>query len=138
MAVITDYIEVSTRGNRDVVDLTPGVQQAVVKHGIENGIAVVFVPGSTAAVTTVEYEPGLKIDIDQFLERILPYTGSYHHHETWHDDNGAAHVQAALIGPSLTVPVVKGALTLGTWQQVVLIDCDTRARKRRIVVQLLY
>jgi secondary thiamine-phosphate synthase enzyme len=138
MAVITEYIDVATRGNRDMVDLTHGIQQAVVKHKISDGIVVVFVPGSTAAVTTIEYEPGLKKDIEQFLEKILPYTGSYHHHETWHDDNGAAHIQAALLGPSLTVPVVNGALTLGTWQQVVLIDCDTRARKRQVVLQILY
>ena len=108
------------------------------EFGAADGIAVVFAPGSTAGVTTVEFEPGLEKDIDLFLERIVPYGGRYHHHETWHDDNGSSHLQAALIGPSVAVPFVKGEPVLGTWQQVVLIDCDTRPRNRKIVVQMVY
>ncbi len=138
MAVITDYISVTTRGGRDVVDLTADVQRILGKHGIESGIAVVFAPGSTAGITTIEFEPGLQSDMDEFLERILPYDAAYRHHNTWHDDNGAAHLQAAMIGPSLTVPVISGSLALGTWQQIVLIDCDTRSRNRRLVVQILF
>lgn len=138
MSVITDYISVSTGGARDVIDLTPDVQSIIAKHGLDQGIAVVFVPGSTAAITTIEFEPGLSLDLREFLEKLLPYGVNYHHHNTWNDDNGAAHLQSALIGPSLTVPVVSGSLALGTWQQIVLVDCDTRARNRRIVVQLLY
>ncbi len=137
MAVKTDYISVSTKGNRDVVDLTPGLRKIIGRSGVTDGIATVFSPGSTAAVTTIEYEPGLKKDIDAFLERIAPYGARYCHHETWHDDNGSSHLQAALIGPSVTVPVVQGEPALGTWQQVVLIDCDTRPRKREIVVQIV-
>lgn len=138
MPVKTDYITVKTKGNRDVVDLTPRLREILGGSGILDGIAVVFAPGSTAAVTTIEYEPGLKKDIDLFLERIAPYGARYHHHETWHDDNGSAHLQAALIGPSVALPVVKGEPALGTWQQVVLVDCDTRPRDRKIVVQVLY
>ncbi len=137
MSVMTEYISVSTNGRREVIDITPMVQDIVTGTGIKSGIAVVFVPGSTCAVTTIEYEPGLKKDISEFLERLLPYAVDYHHHNTWHDDNGAAHLQAALIGPSITIPVIKGNLALGTWQQVVLIDCDTRPRERQILVQVV-
>ena len=138
MPVKTDYITVSTKGNRDVVDLTPRVREISRSIGEADGIAVVFAPGSTAGVTTIEYEPGLKKDIDFFLEKLVPYGGRYHHHETWHDDNGSSHLQAAMIGPSVAIPVVEGEPALGTWQQVVLIDCDTRPRKREIVVQVVY
>ncbi|HDP81258.1 MAG TPA: YjbQ family protein [Spirochaetes bacterium] len=138
MTVISDFIEVSTRGRRDVADITGELRSIIERHGVRDGIVVVFVPGSTAALSTIEYEPGLKQDMDRVLERLVPYGDRYAHHETWHDDNGAAHVQAALIGPSLTIPVIKGELTLGTWQQAVLIDCDTRPRKRKLAVQILY
>ncbi|MBN1497543.1 MAG: YjbQ family protein [Spirochaetes bacterium] len=138
MPVQTDYIAISTKGNRDVVDLTPRLREIVRGLAGADGIAVVFAPGSTAAITTIEYEPGLKKDIDLFLDRIAPYGARYHHHETWHDDNGSAHLQAALIGPSVAVPVVKGEPALGTWQQVVLVDCDTRPRERKVVVQVVY
>lgn len=135
--VTTEYIECSTRGNRDVVDITKEVRNIISNNSIEYGIVVVFVPGSTGAITTIEYEPGLKKDINIFLEKILPYAENYYHHETWHDDNGAGHLQASMIGPSLTVPLVNGALTLGTWQQIVLVDCDTHPRDRRLVVQII-
>ncbi len=138
MAVITGNITVSTKGRRDVVDLTSMIQEIISKNGVENGIVVIFVPGSTGAITTIEFEPGLKKDIDIYLEKIFPYSDNYSHHNTWNDDNGAAHLQAALIGPSVSVPIVQGALTLGTWQQIVLIDCDTRPRKRNIVIQIVY
>lgn len=117
-------------------DLTPAVRELIEEGEISNGIVTIFAPGSTAAITTVEYEPGLKKDIDEHLERLFPYAVHYHHHDTWHDDNGSSHLQAALLGPSLTVPVVEGEMTLGTWQQIVLIDCDTRERSRKIVVQI--
>ena len=138
VTVKTDYIAVSTRGRRDVVDLTPELRKVIGRNGMSDGIAVVFSPGSTAGITTIEYEPGLKKDIDIFLERLVPYGGTYHHHETWHDDNGSSHLQAALIGPSVAVPVTGGEPAMGTWQQVVLIDCDTRPRKREIVIQLVW
>jgi secondary thiamine-phosphate synthase enzyme len=138
MASKTGYISISSKGNREVIDLTPELREIISKNGITSGIAVIFAPGSTAGITTIEFEPGLKKDIDLFLEKLIPYGGRYHHHETWHDDNGSSHLQAAMIGPSITVPVVDGEPALGTWQQVVLIDCDTRPRKRDIVVQLVY
>jgi secondary thiamine-phosphate synthase enzyme len=138
MSVKTGYITVSSKGNRDIIDLTPQLRDIIRDIGVSAGIAVVFAPGSTAGITTIEFEPGLKQDIDLLLERLIPYGGGYHHHETWHDDNGSSHLQAAMIGPSITVPVVDGEPALGTWQQVVLIDCDTRPRKRSIVVQIVY
>ena len=134
---VTESISLSTKGRRDVLDITPELSDLVRKHGIESGAVVVFVPGSTAALTTIEYEPGLKKDVEEFLDRIIPYGERYHHHDTWHDDNGSSHLQAAMLGPSITIPVVDGKLTLGTWQQVVLVDCDTRPRNRQLVVQML-
>ncbi|MCU0847716.1 MAG: secondary thiamine-phosphate synthase enzyme YjbQ [Spirochaetes bacterium] len=138
MQATTDYISVSSKGNRDMIDITPGIRNAIAKAGVRSGIVTVFVPGSTAAITTLEFEPGLTKDLDEFLEKLIPYNYDYSHHQTWHDDNGSSHLQAAMLGPSVTIPVVNGALTLGTWQQVVLIDCDTRPRSRKIVVQMLY
>jgi len=137
MSVKTDYINISTKGKKDVVDITPEIRDILNRHDINSGIVTLFSPGSTGALTTIEYEPGLKKDIELFLERIIPYRDHYHHHETWHDDNGSSHIQAALLGPSLTVPVVNGEMTLGTWQQVIFIDCDTRPRNRKIVVQVM-
>jgi secondary thiamine-phosphate synthase enzyme len=137
MTVNTGYIQVSTQGNRDVIDLTPDIRDTVNQNGVRDGIVTVFAPGSTAGITAIEFEPGLKKDIELFLEKLIPYRGKYHHHDTWHDDNGSSHLQAAMLGPSLTVPVINGELSLGTWQQVVLIDCDTRPRKRSIVVQMI-
>jgi len=137
MPVQSFQIAVSTRGHRDVVDLTPRLRDVVRESGVSDGIAVIFAPGSTAAVTTIEFEPGLRKDIELFLDRLAPYNAPYQHHETWHDDNGSSHLQAALIGPSLTVPLVEGSPVLGTWQQAVLIDCDTRPRKRTVTIQIL-
>ncbi|MCU0843658.1 MAG: secondary thiamine-phosphate synthase enzyme YjbQ [Spirochaetes bacterium] len=137
MSVHTNYIEVATKGRRDVVDLSRQLVEIVAGTGVQDGVVIVFVPGSTAALTTVEYEPGLVKDLDAFLERLLPHRAEYAHHDTWHDDNGAAHLQAAVMGPSLAIPLVNGELALGTWQQPVLVDCDTRPRKRRLVVQVI-
>lgn len=138
MAVITEYISVSTKGKRDVIDITDELQGIIINNKVKEGIIVAFVPGATAAITTIEYEPGLKKDINIFLEKILPYDAHYYHHNTWHDDNGAAHLQASLIGPSISVPIVNEKLTLGTWQQVILIDCDTRPRNRKIITQIIF
>ncbi len=111
----TGHIAVESRGRRDVHDLTPAVLKLVESYGIQNGIVTVFVSGSTAAVPTIEYEPGLKKDIDQHLDRLFPFGDHYNHHDTWHDDNGSSHLQAALLGPSLTLPVADGKMTLGAW-----------------------
>lgn len=137
MATYSSTIIFPTKGNRDIIDITNKIQAAITESGALNGVVVAFIPGSTAGLTTIEYEPGLKKDMNLFLERILPHGDRYHHHDTWHDDNGAAHLQAAMIGPSITIPVVNGKMTLGTWQQVVCIDCDTRPRQREIVLQVV-
>ncbi len=130
-------MEVRSRAENDVIEITKEVQEAVRDSGLRNGIATVFVSGSTAAVTTMEYEPGLVRDFPQMLERVSPKGIAYEHQEAWHDDNGRSHVKASLVGPSLSVPFVDGLLTLGTWQQVVFIELDIRPRTRRIVVQMV-
>ncbi|MBC7186905.1 MAG: YjbQ family protein [Calditrichaeota bacterium] len=137
MQVVTDYVPVKTRGRNEIVDMTDAVQECVQRSGLRRGTATVFVPGSTAAVTTIEYEPGLLEDVPEALERVAPMGVRYHHDATWHDGNGYAHVRAALVGASLTVPFAEGRLLLGTWQQIVLIDFDNRSRQREIVVQLM-
>ena len=126
-------LECSTRGDDHIVDLTDQVQRAVAESGVTVGQAALLVHGSTAALTTVEYEPGLvNHDVSAALERIAPRDGRYEHEETWHDDNGHSHVRASLVGPSLALPVSEGRVPLGTWQQIVLIDSDTRPRKRTV------
>jgi len=127
-----------TRGDGHIIDLTADLQAAVGSSNVAIGQATVMVVGSTAALTTLEFEPGLvDHDLVAALERIAPETGRYVHEETWHDDNGHSHVRAALIGPSLALPIVDGRIPLGTWQQVVLVDLDTRPRERTIVVTVL-
>jgi secondary thiamine-phosphate synthase enzyme len=136
--VKTEEISVKTKGNCQILDITSKVQAALSKSGITNGTVTLFNIGSTASITTIEYEPGLvNYDINEALEKVAPQKGHYEHEKTWHDDNGHAHVRASLLGPSLVVPVVDGQLTLGTWQQIVLIDFDTRSRTRKIVCQLI-
>jgi secondary thiamine-phosphate synthase enzyme len=131
-------LQVSTRGDSQVIDVTPQVQRVVSEGGVRNGIACVLVVGSTAGITTTEAEPGLLThDLKAFFERIAPDNIDYKHEQTWNDDNGHAHVRASALGPSITVPVVDGRLTLGAWQQIVLIDFDTRPRQREIVVQIV-
>ena len=135
--VVTKKIQVSTNGNSEVLDLTPQAVKAVAESGISAGTATFFVIGSTAAITTTEYEPGLvNHDIKAAFEKIAPKNARYEHEETWHDDNGHSHVRASLLGPSLTVPIVDGKLTLGTWQQIILVDFDTRSRSRQIICQI--
>ena len=118
-------------------DVTTALRDALVKSGLHEGQATVFVTGSTAGVTTVEFEPGLVKDLNEFFQRIIPEGPDYHHHDTWGDDNGSSHIRAALLKPSLTVPFAAGQLLLGTWQQVVVIDFDTRARRRSVVFQFM-
>jgi len=130
--------EVATRGQTQVLDINERVARVVTESGIREGIACVFVVGSTAAITTTEAEPGLLAhDLKAFWERIAPADAYYKHEETWHDDNGHAHVRASALGPSVAVPIVAGRLTLGTWQQLVLIDFDTRPRRREVIVQIV-
>lgn len=126
-----------TRGQGDVQDLTSAVEKAVAQSQLANGIATVFVVGSTAGVTTIEFESGVVSDLARAFEQIAPRAADYKHHLRWGDDNGSSHVRAGLLGPSLTVPVRDGSLALGTWQQIVLVEFDTRPRSREIVIQLL-
>jgi secondary thiamine-phosphate synthase enzyme len=133
----TIQIELETRGHCDVKDVTERLAEALAKSGLQEGQATVFVAGSTAGVTTVEFEPGLVKDLNEFFQKIIPEGPQYHHHATWGDDNGSSHVRAALLKPSLTIPFSGGRLLLGTWQQVVVIDFDTRPRRRPVVFQLM-
>jgi secondary thiamine-phosphate synthase enzyme len=136
--VVTKKIQVSTKGDCQILDITPQAENAVAESGVSAGTATLFVIGSTAAITTTEYEPGLvNHDIKASFEKIAPANGRYEHEETWHDDNGHSHVRASLLGPSLTVPVVDGKLTLGRWQQIVLIDFDTSSRNRQVICQIV-
>ena len=131
-------IRAETRGDDHILDLTAEVQAAVGASGVRTGQATLMVVGSTAALSTLEFEPGLvQEDVAAALERLAPRDGRYLHEETWHDDNGHSHVRAFLVGPSLALPVVDGRVPLGTWQQVVLIDLDTRPRRREVVATVL-
>jgi secondary thiamine-phosphate synthase enzyme len=135
--VATFRREVLTRGQGDAHDVTGVVASAVADSGFAAGIATVFVVGSTAAVTTIEFEPGAVADLNELLESLAPRMGEYRHHLRWGDDNGSSHVRAALLGPSLTVPFTEGKLMVGTWQQIMLLEMDTRPRRREIVVQIV-
>jgi secondary thiamine-phosphate synthase enzyme len=135
--VISKRLTVNTNGNGDTLDITPGVERALAESRLSGGVATLFVIGSTAALTTIEYEEGAVHDLGRVLERIAPHRAEYEHHLRWGDDNGHSHVRAALLGPSLSVPFVGGQLTLGTWQQIILIDFDTRPRQREIVAQII-
>jgi len=136
--VKTEHVQVETKGNSAVVNITDEVARLVATSGLQAGVATLFNVGSTAGITTTEYEPGLvNYDIAATFERIAPESGHYEHEKTWHDDNGHSHVRATLLGPSLTVPFTEGKLTLGTWQQIILVDFDTRPRRRTVVCQLL-
>jgi secondary thiamine-phosphate synthase enzyme len=135
--VITQELQLRTRGNCDIHDITSQVARMVKDSGLQAGIATVFCPGSTGGLTTIEYESGALADLRQVLDEVVPPDRDYRHHLRWGDDNGHSHVRAALIGPSLTVPFVEGRLTLGTWQQLVFLDFDTRSRSRRLVLQVM-
>ncbi len=137
MTVVTKHIQLKTRGNVHIVDITGSVNDAIADSGIKEGVVTVFVPGSTGAISTIEYEPGLLKDIPQALERIAPSNTPYEHNKTWGCDNGLGHVRATLMGPSLSIPFSGGQMILGTWQQVVFLDMDTRGRDRRIVLQIM-
>ena len=137
MSVLTKHIELHTEAENDILDITGEVQQAVEESGFDAGVATVFVPGSTDAVTTIEFEPGLAREFPAMLERVAQADIEYEHQKAWHDDNGRSHVKASLVGPSLSVPYEGGVLTLGTWQQIVIVQLDNKPRRREIVVQVM-
>jgi len=129
--------ELKTKGRNDCVEITGAVQKAVTRAKLRQGLATVFVTGSTAGVTTIEFEPGLVRDLKEAVERLFPESLRYAHHESGGDDNGFSHLRASFLGPSLSVPVIEGKLQLGTWQQIVLIDFDIRPRQRSYLIQLI-
>jgi len=136
--VKTHEMRIKTSGNCEVINITEQVGEAVAQSDIRDGAVTVFNIGSTAGITTTEYEPGLaNYDLKAAFEKLAPENARYEHEETWHDDNGHAHVRASLLGPSLSVPIVAGRLTLGTWQQIILVDFDTRPRTRTIICQII-
>jgi secondary thiamine-phosphate synthase enzyme len=137
MTVISKNIQIKSKSENDILDITDKVSQVVKESKIENGAVIAFVVGSTAAITTIEYEPGLRKDFPEMLSRMAPKEIEYAHDNTWHDGNGHSHVRASLIGPSLTIPILDGRLTLGTWQQIVLVEMDTRPRERKIILQVI-
>ena len=135
--VATHRRDVATKGQGDAHDITDFVSAAVTASNCRAGTATVFVVGSTAAVTTIEFEPGAIADLNGLFEDLAPRGADYRHHLRWGDDNGSSHVRAALLGPSLTVPFADAKLLLGTWQQIMLLECDTRPRKREVVIQIV-
>jgi secondary thiamine-phosphate synthase enzyme len=137
MAVKTASLTLSTHGDADVQDITDALAEVLAKSGLKNGTLTVFCPSSTSGVTTIEYEPGAVADLRRLFDEIIPPGRAYAHEAAWQDGNGHSHVRAALLGPSLSVPFVNGRLTLGTWQQVVYVDFDVRARRRELVVQMV-
>ncbi len=137
MSVHAGLLRLATEGDGEVVDVTEGVRTIVERSGVQTGVAVVFAVGATVAVTTIEYEPGAVSDVQALLERLIPAAAGYRHNDLNHDTNAHAHLRAAIIGPSESIPIVEGALGLGTWQQVVLLDFDDRPRDRVISVHVL-
>jgi len=137
MNVVTKVVQLRSSKEKDIIDVTKQTSNALRESGLNNGIINVFVAGSTAAITTIEYEPGLRHDFPKMLSRIAPKDIRYRHDETWHDGNGHSHVRASLVGPSLTVPFSNGVLILGTWQQIVMLEMDTKPRERVLTIQIL-
>jgi len=134
--IANSYLSLKTSGDTDVIDITSHVSKKVTESGIIEGQVLLFVPGSTASITTIEYESGVVQDLKEAVERLAPEGIFYRHDARWGDGNGYAHVRAALLGPSLTVPLIDGLLVLGTWQQIVLVDFDNRPRDRKILVHI--
>ena len=135
--IVTNYITLSSEAENDIINITNDVERILIESHLKNGIITLFVVGSTAAITTIEYEPGLLDDFPNMLSRMAPKDIGYKHDNAWHDGNGHSHIRSSLIGPSLTVPFTGGRLMLGTWQQIVLLEMDTRPRKRKVILQML-
>ena len=135
--VHTDYIEISSRGHADIHDLTDSLANIVEGSQVENGVVTVFTPSATSALTTIEYESGALDDLRRSLDELAPQDAEYRHNLRWGDGNGHAHLRAALLKPGISIPIVAGMLTLGTWQQVIFLDFDNRSRQRRLVVQIV-
>lgn len=137
MSVKTATIQIQTRGDADIHDITERLEEAVSRSGLKAGVVTVFCPSSTSAVTTIEYESGALSDLRRLFDEIIPPNREYAHNARWHDGNGHSHVRAALLGPSLTIPFVESRLTLGTWQQVIYVDFDNKPRRRELILQVM-
>lgn len=137
MKILTESLTVNTKGNCDIVNITDEVQDFISKQNFREGNVTIFVVGSTASISTVEYEPGLRKDIPQILEKLIPSGQKYFHNDTWGDNNGHAHIRSTLFGCSQTIPFKNGGLLLGTWQQIVLMDFDDRPRVRKVIIQII-
>ncbi|MFC2142307.1 secondary thiamine-phosphate synthase enzyme YjbQ [Acidobacteriota bacterium] len=137
MKIINETMSLTTQGFNDMHDITRDVAQKLDEHELTNGIVTIFVPGSTGGLTTIEFEPGLEQDFAELMDRVAPHGVGYHHDARWGDGNGFSHVRASLLGPSLSVPIADGRMTLGTWQQIVFVDFDNRSRSRSLMVQLM-
>jgi secondary thiamine-phosphate synthase enzyme len=137
MTINTKRIQISTGGHGEAINVTSEIVKEVNNSGINSGIATVFIPGSTAGITTIEYEPGLISDLQDMWERIIPANIDYEHNKAWGDGNGHSHVRASLLGPSITIPFINKRLTLGTWQQIIIVDFDVRPRSREIILQIM-
>ncbi len=135
--VKTETLTFNTSGNTDIIDITDKIDKIIKESDIKSGIVTVFVPGSTGGLTTVEYEPGLIKDLKDVFEELFPYRANWAHNATWGDGNGASHVRASILGPSITIPFVDGEMTLGTWQQIIFIDFDIRPRTRKLILQIV-
>lgn len=138
MTLICEKFTVHTKGNTDIIDVTNDVKNLVYRHSLQNAVVYVYVAGSTVSITNIEYEPGLLVDLPEALDKIAPVNKDYHHDEMWHDGNGYSHIRASIVGNSTMVPLLEGALQLGQWQQIVLVDFDNKARTRTVHVQILY
>lgn len=136
MSVYSADFVLETAGNADVIDITSQVSELVASSGLKNGIVLVYVPGSTAAITTIEFEPGLVRDLKAALERLVPERITYFHNERWHDGNGHSHIRASFLGQSESFPLINSNILLGTWQQIILVDLDNRPRSRKVIVQV--
>ena len=137
MSIYQDEIHIDTKGDVDIINITSLIEDIIKKSPIKNGIICVYIAGSTGAITTIEYEPGLIKDLPRAIEIIAPKNNHYDHHETWHDDNGHSHIRASFIGPSITIPIRDRKLIHGTWQQIVFLELDTSPRKRTIYIQII-
>ena len=138
MTIINEVFNVTTKGNTDIIDITPYIKNIVYNHQLQNASVYVYAQGSTVSITNIEYEDGLIQDLTECLEKIAPTDAPYHHDEKWHDGNGYAHIRASIVGNSTFVPLIDGILQLGQWQQIILIDFDNKARSRHINVQIVY
>lgn len=137
MTVRNSKFQINTKGYTDIIDITHKVKNEVYKYGLKDAVVHVYVAGSTVSLTTIEYEPGLIKDFPKIMEKLVPSSEFYHHDDTWHDGNGHSHIRASIIGNSVSIPLVEGALQIGTWQQIVLIDFDNKPRSRTVTLQVL-